>query len=281
MSPLAAGNGIEIRFPNGTVLVVTAAYWSSQGKWYLNLNAYSTPALEGIMGAIFPGDWLPLMPDGSRLGPRPASVNQRYTDLYDKFGEAWRVKRSASLFDYGPDTLTFCRPAGWPRQVSSCVTRDNPTPQAIPGNVIQQLCAPIKDRRRQADCRFDLRATGERGFARLYTATQQVETGATTTHLTAPSDSSRPGRPLTFTAVVVTSLAKGRVPAGSVQFYVNGERSGPPVQVERGGEAVWKSPILRPGTYRISASFTPPRGSALQPSQSAEVRHVVAGPPTR
>jgi hypothetical protein len=56
----------------------------------------------GIAGAIPAGSWLPTLPDGSSMGPKPAGLHDRYVDLYQKFGEAWRVNGESSLFDYAP-----------------------------------------------------------------------------------------------------------------------------------------------------------------------------------
>ena len=36
----------------------------------------------------------------------PANLHDRYVTLYDKFGAAWRVTNSNSLFDYAPGTST-------------------------------------------------------------------------------------------------------------------------------------------------------------------------------
>ena len=92
----AVGGGIEISFPDGTLLVVTPNFWTSQGTWYLNVNAYHAPAQNGTMGALAPGSWLPALPDGTSMGPRPASLHDRYVALYDKFGAAWRVSARAA-----------------------------------------------------------------------------------------------------------------------------------------------------------------------------------------
>src|SRR5213078_1076760 len=105
------GNGIEVDFPDGTVLFATPLFWTSQGKWYLNVDVYHTVATDGIMGAIAPGSWLPSLPNGLSIGPLPASLHQRYLDLYTRFADAWRVTDKTSLFDYkqgtSTDTVTY------------------------------------------------------------------------------------------------------------------------------------------------------------------------------
>ena len=101
-----AGDGIEINFPDETVLLVTPGYWNSQSKWYLSVSILNTRAKEGIMGAVPPGSWLPALPNGNSVGPKPASLHQCYVDLYQTFADAWRVTNSTSLFDYAPGTST-------------------------------------------------------------------------------------------------------------------------------------------------------------------------------
>ncbi len=180
----AANGGIEIEFPNGTRLVVTPGWWSSQGKWYLNVNAYDTTASEGILGALAPGSWLPALPDGTSLGPRPSPLPARYTALYQTFADAWRVTDATSLFDYAPGTSTgdFTL-LGWPRDSAPCEVAWDPdgTPGVVAKpldlEIAQRVCERIEDANRRANCVFDVRVTGERGFADTYFATQQIEVG--------------------------------------------------------------------------------------------------------
>ena len=114
----SGGGGIEIDYADGTILQVASAWWPSQQQWYLNVTVNQTTAHEGIYGALAPRSWLPALPGGVSLGPKPESPHQRYLDLYGKFADAWRVTDATSLFDYGPgqSTATFNVPAGWPRE---------------------------------------------------------------------------------------------------------------------------------------------------------------------
>lgn len=113
--------GLEIDFPDATALFVTPG-GPLEGKYYLHLNIVRLPIMdgttgvahanfsprseEGLMGPIPPDSWLPRLPNNtSPLGPMPMPpdpqyLHKRYIDLYQKFGEAWRVKDS--LF-YWPD----------------------------------------------------------------------------------------------------------------------------------------------------------------------------------
>jgi hypothetical protein len=272
----AIAGAIEIDFPDGTLLVVTPGFWSSQSTWYLNVDAYHTPALEGIMGAIAPGNWLPALPDGTLLGAMPPSAQQRYTDLYDRFGEAWRVSRQNTLFDYPPpSSQTECLARGWPKDRPSCIPRENPPAKAIPPQVIETLCRPIIAKGRRADCVFDLRATGERGFVTTYLATQLIDLGATTTALNIDKDSTNGGEPITLTASVRRKIsASSRAPTGAVQFSVDGERFGRPVRLDSNGHAALKSP-LKPGRHTLVATFVPAKGGGWLSSTSPEAHHTV------
>ena len=107
------------------------------------------------MGAIAPRNWLPALPDGSLLGPRPADLHQRYIDLYGKFADAWRVKDATSLFDYAPgtSTKTFTL-ATWPEELpKSCAIPKQPggAPPKPPlkplaPEIVQQHCGGLSTR---------------------------------------------------------------------------------------------------------------------------------------
>jgi uncharacterized repeat protein (TIGR01451 family) len=198
----SAPGGLEIDFPDNTVLFATPGWWASQSKWYLNLDVVrgpatdgtsgdgtvgaaaakvfsSNPSTSGLMGAIPPGSWLPVLPDGTSLGSMPDSVHQRYVDLYQTFGEAWRVSfgpsGSTSLFDYAPgtstDTFTL---RGWPPENPPCTIAGMIPVQPADPAVAEQACRPVTGTNRHADCVFDVIVTGEPGFAKTYLASQQA-----------------------------------------------------------------------------------------------------------
>jgi hypothetical protein len=124
----ASGGGIEIDFADGTTLLAVPGWWGWQNVWYVNVNILNTPATEGIMGFIPSGSWLPTLPDGSSMGPRPASLADRYDALNRKFADAWRVTKSTSLFDYAPGmgTEDFTNRA-WPvEDATNCNIPDRP-----------------------------------------------------------------------------------------------------------------------------------------------------------
>lgn len=275
----SVGDGIEISFPSGATLIVTPGWWASQSKWYLNVNVYRTLATEGTMGVIAKGSWLPALPDGTSLGPKPVALHDRYVALNEKFAEAWRVTDETSLFDYAPatSTATFTIDSS-PKENPPC---DNPRetpakpldPQAAKG-----YCRAIVGKNRKADCIFDVTVTGEPGFARTYLFTQQLEAGATTTTVHDDKDPTRDDEPVAFTAMVARKAARGKgAPTGTVQFTLNGEKIDRPVKLDAQGRATWKGANLKDGKYQIAATFIPAARSAFLASSSLDESHTVGG----
>ena len=174
----AADGGIEIEFPNGSRLLVTPSWWASQAKWFLNVNVYDTTATEGVTGALAPGSWLPALPDGSSLGPRPSDLAARYTELYQTFADAWRVSDATSLFDYaaGTSTADFTL-VSWPNDSPPCELPREPVAKPLNPEIAQQACANLVDADRRANCVFDVAVTGERLFAHTYLVTEALELG--------------------------------------------------------------------------------------------------------
>jgi len=170
----AATGAFEITDADGTQLVVTPAYWDSQKVWYLNVNVYQTWATLGTMGKISQGGWLPALPDGSSLGPKPESEDERYDQLYKKFADAWRVTDATSLFDYaqGQNTATFTR-TEWPRNhPKTCDIEGQVSVVATTATVAAEACHGVTDPVRRANCEFDVAITGNTGFGKSYEAMQ-------------------------------------------------------------------------------------------------------------
>jgi hypothetical protein len=134
----------------------------------------------------------------------PGSLHQRYVDLYQKFGEAWRVTGATSLFDYAPgtstDTFTF---RGWPSEQPPCVVPGMPAVNPAGPDAAERACRKVADDERRADCVFDVRATGETGFADTYLAGQAV---------LAPFIPPPPSRPKKLAAFVDLGIA---IPRGT------------------------------------------------------------------
>jgi hypothetical protein len=279
VSSSAAAGAIEVDFPDETAMFVTPGWWPSQSKWYLNVDVSHTPALEGVLGVIRPGAWLPSLPNGASMGSMPAALHQRYLDLYKKFALAWRVTNKTSLFDYKPgtSTATFTFPT-WPLENPPCVLPKNPPVKPVNLGVAEEACRRVENKRRHADCVFDVRITGNLAFAKTYLQTERIEAGSTSTTVTDDKDPTRVEEPVIFTAIVtrVSQGAKG-VPSGTIQFMLDGYKAGDPVRLDGQGRAVWKTSTLKPGIHNVSASYTPSQGSAFLASSSLEQTHTVKG----
>lgn len=180
-----APGGIQIEAPGGTVVVITPGWWDHYQVWYLNIDTRTVRATEGVMGAIAPGSWLPALPDGSSLGPRPRDLHQRYLDLYDRFENAWRVTDSTTLFDYAPGTTTATFTiANWPEEAPQRCVVPPPLPggpvaraplKALTVEVAQQHCRGIVADNARANCIQDVMVTGESKFAETYLRGEQIE----------------------------------------------------------------------------------------------------------
>lgn len=182
----AAADGIQVEYPGGTTVVITPGWWPDHQIFYMNIDVRHARATEGVMGSIAPGNWLPALPDGSFMGPRPVSEPQRYQDLYEKFADAWRVTAATSLFEYdGLSTESFTVD-NWPGESPASCTAP-PQPGGPQGTAVltplaqaeaDKLCSAIGAAERRANCVQDLMATGERGFAETYLRTERIDARA-------------------------------------------------------------------------------------------------------
>ena len=190
IQPTGAQGGLRITFPERYVLVVTPGWWASQGYWYLNVivargdnpggvsgisPSSPQPVTGGLAGVIPEESWLPRLPDGSALGPMPASLHDRYVELYHVFGKAWRVTNKSSLFDYAPgtSTATFTM-LSWPQEKPPCELPDSRPVKPLGEGDARRACAEVEDDALRAHCEFDVRVTGERGFAETYILTERT-----------------------------------------------------------------------------------------------------------
>jgi hypothetical protein len=290
VAPTSAPGGIQVAFPDGYTLSVTPGWWESQGKWYLNVGvtrsaatigvdgvAAGAQATGGLAGAIPAGSWLPSLPDGSAIGPRPAALNDRYEQLYRKFGDAWRVSKDSTLFDYAPGTSTdsFTLKT-WPSQDPPCTLPDTRPVEPLGLEVAQAACRAIADRTTRQHCIFDVQVTGERGFARTYLHSERVRAGATIVALRDDRARSKAGEPVSFTASVsIRDGKEQRITSGSVQFTVDGENAGRPIKVDADGRATWKTASLKPGMHSVRATYIPSKASDSGLGASGEELHVV------
>ena len=169
----AGAGGFDVTTADGTHVVVSPVPWQSQGLTYLDVEVLSSPAQEGTMAPILPGNWLPLTPGGASFGPQPAAVADRHVLLNQKFADAWRVATTTSLFDYGPGSGTAAfTDRNWPPppggRCTGPLTSGRPVAKGVSLEVAQRLCKPVKDPAAFQNCVADVQATGETGFVKAY-----------------------------------------------------------------------------------------------------------------
>jgi Divergent InlB B-repeat domain len=162
--------GFRLETSGGTLIDITPSPWPYYGVEFLNVNVQHGRGTEGLVGSIAMGQWLPALPDGAQLGPRPAGLEERYKMLYGIFGDAWRVTKTTSLFDYNPGTstesftfkswpdekTTSCRVLGAPAQIPV-----RPPLKSIPLKVAKQYCTKVIDPLRRRNCALDVAAIGD------------------------------------------------------------------------------------------------------------------------
>ena len=170
--------GLRIDFPDATYLFVTPAWWAEQGKWYINVDVASANEAFGLAGAIGRDTWLPALPDGSAMGPRPGNSHDRYVALNQKFADAWRVTDANSLFDYesGTSTSTFTM-RSWPPEHPPCEVAGTTAMEPIAENLARAACQAVRGGE-NANCVYDVMVTGNPGFAATYALSQGVMAGA-------------------------------------------------------------------------------------------------------
>lgn len=181
VSSTAAPGGLELDFPDRSILFVTPGWWADQGKWYLNLNIVPARAAAGLAGVIAPRSWLPALPSGASMGSLPGSLHDRYVDLYQKFADAWRVTSATSLFDYaaGTSTDTFTM-RNWPPEHPPCTLPGTIPAEPVGEHVAKLACQAVIGE--NARCVFDVMVTGNPGFATTYALSQNLQA----THVPTP-----------------------------------------------------------------------------------------------
>jgi hypothetical protein len=148
--------------------------------------------------------------------------------------------------------------------------------QPVSLHVAERACRRIRGENQHADCVFDVQVTGNRGFARTYLQSQQVEAGAdaTTITVTDDTDTTEVEEPVTFSATV---LVGNGVPTGKVQFMIDDEDFEEPVELDSNGQASLTTSRLRPGRHEFEARYIPSQGSVFLPSISPDEEHTVTG----
>jgi len=269
--------GLRAELEDGTVLIVTPAFWNAHNIWYMNVSVNNTGADEGIMGVVPKDSWLPRLRNGQSLGPKPASLQDRYTVLYKKFADSWRVTDQNSLFVYasGTSTKTFTD-KDWPADKPPCKMKPQfqvkgvPVFQGMPVQRAEMVCNAIKLKDLRQNCVFDVATTGDRIFAEGYRVAQDLRLYGTTVQIAghaavarpdrnpivdAPDQPDTPGSGVVVTAAVLP-LTDGRpTPTGTVSFYVNGMPMNRPTELDEWARARITL-HLKPGEYRIRAMYS-------------------------
>ena len=183
--PTNSTGGLEVQIPGGTRVALTPVFWEPHQVYFMQINVYHGRAVDGIMGAITPNNWLPRLSNGDFLGPRPADLSQRHRDLYETFADSWRVDASNSLFFYEPglSPSSFLVP-GWPvAEAIGCLAPPQPgvpvPTQPITSMIGQaqaeQMCANVVEPARRGNCIKDVMATGAAVFAEAYLQSQRLD----------------------------------------------------------------------------------------------------------
>ena len=248
------------------------------------MSVANTIADQGLMGPIPAGTWLPALPYGYTVGPKPGSMHQRYLTLYRTFANAWRVTDENSLFKYAPGTSTAAfTDLDWPAEKLPCkVKKGFEIPGAKPPlvNISQERAEAIAKPLTFADlfrnCVFDIRTTGDETLVKSYLAVQDLRLHGSTVQIVGDKLQTGASEPLAITAIV-SSMSSGRpTPAGSVTFLVDSVAAGRPVKLDERGRAHFTTNRLGAGTHMIRAAYTPGGGKdSYYPSTSRNLLHTV------
>ncbi|MFZ2333976.1 MAG: cadherin domain-containing protein, partial [Sideroxyarcus sp.] len=282
-------SGIQIDFPDQTTLMINNNWGTFYGASWLHINVFHTSAYEGIMGARSKGSWLPRLSDGSAFGAKPASLHDRYVELYLKFADSWRVNNDTTLFYYddGTSTATFTNRA-WPTENGPYVVDNEPVAKPLDLKAAQLACRDVEGKNEKANCIFDVRVVGRADLAKGHLLNQKIRLGATNVIVRGPVKLNERGDLAIIATVarhaMVVPQVKGlrNVPAGTVQFMLGGKLLGKPVRLDEKGQAklVVKSQILEHfnvGKQAITARYLPTRdrGNVFLPSISRQLTREV------
>lgn len=268
--------GIRVDFADGTVVLITPRFWNA--VWLLDVSVSHTSADEGVMGFVPKESWLPRLRNGVDVGPRPASLHDRYVMLYKTFADSWRVTEKTSLFVYAPGTSTHTfTDRDWPAEKLPCKLKPEfqipgfKVPQGMPIERAQAICRVVTDKALYQNCVFDVATTGDENFAKGYVFAEEIRLYGTKVKITCNQGPSRPYRPsqvradvdaqlparVTVVAVTVVPLTPGRpIPTGTVTVFIDGVPMNRPVQLDDRGRARVKIAALKPGEHKIRATYS-------------------------
>jgi hypothetical protein len=274
--------GLRVDYAHGPVLMVTPQFWSPYGLWYLDINITNTNADEGLMGSIAQGSWLPMLLDGSTVGPRPASAHDRYVALYRTFADAWRLTDVTSLFVYfqGKSTKSYTD-RDWPTEKLPCSLKPgfqqpaNPIRKNIPLPKAKAICKGVTLKDLNAACVFDVATTGDENFARGYLIAQDLRLRSTAVQIVGDKPQTRLMEPLVVTAIVLPHTPGKSYPAGSITFLVDGVALKPAKKLDRHGRTRLTLDALKPGKHAIRAVYLGGGENRYYSSSSPNLLHTV------
>ena len=275
--------GLRIDYENDAVVTVTPHLWTSYGLWYLNISVSHTQADEGIMGRIPKGSWLPTLPSGATVGPKPANPHDVYVALYRTFADAWRVTDETSLFVYlpGTSTATFTD-RDWPAEKLPCSLKPGFQKPATPIRVnidvkkAGQICRGVTMKDLHANCVFDVATTGDPEFAKTYLIAQDLRLRSSAVQIVGNKPQTKPGQSLVITATVLPLTFGRPTPMGAVTFIVDGVPMKRPAKLDKYGRARLTLTTLKMGAHTIRGAYTPDGGrDSYYPSSSPNLLHMV------
>lgn len=288
---LPQSGGIQIDFPDQTTLMINNNWGTFYGAAWLHVSVFHTSAFDGIMGARSKGSWLPRLSDGSAFGAKPASLHDRYVELYVKFADSWRVTDKTSLFDYadGTSTATFTNKA-WPTENGPYTVGNEPVAKPLGLKAAQLACRDVVGKHENANCIFDVRVLGHAELAKGHLLNQKIRLGAVNVVVRGADKLNVQGE-LVVTATVARHAAvvpnvKGAraVPAGTVQFMLGDKPLGKPVKLDEKGQAKLAVSRLNlerfnVGKQAITARYLPVRDKAnvFLPSISRKLTRELVG----
>jgi FtsP/CotA-like multicopper oxidase with cupredoxin domain len=282
--PYNGATAVRVDYANQTVLTATPYSWNSNNIWILNISVSHTNADRGIMGRIPPQTWLPLLPSGASVGPKPADLHERYIALYKTFANAWRVTDQTSLFVYAPGTsaATFTD-VDWPAEKPPCeqvkpgfaILGANPPLEGIKVETAEKLCKLVTIDDLHRGCVFDVATTGDKALVQNYLQAQELRLKGTAVQIVSDKPRSRAGEAVVFTAIVSTLTSGKREPAGTITFFVDDVPAEKPIEIGKGGRAVFKTAGLSTGVRRVRAAFTATGEDPFHDSSSPSLRHPV------
>jgi len=272
------GNGLRIDYAHGPVVQITPRFWTSHQIWYMNVNVSHTLAEHGLMGRISRPNWLPNLPSGQTMGPKPKSLADRYTALYKTFTNAWRVTDANSMFVYAPGTSTETfTDRDWPAIELPCELKPGfgqpgaPIPAGIDIEQAQALCQAVTEPDLHQFCVFDVATFGDQEFAKGYEFAQKLRLTSTSVQLVPSTcENGQPG----FVAIVLPLHGSAATPRGQVQFIVDGKPFDAPRSLNNKGRACLPMNELKPGQHTVQVVYESEDGQQ-QPSSSPTVTHTV------